>query len=64
VASLLAGADPATVDAIAGEVSAIVAHPGLEATDAATVAMCRRWDAACRRLVHEFQDQALRRVEG
>jgi hypothetical protein len=63
VTSLLEGADPARVDAIAAEVSALVAHPSLVAGDADTVSMCRRWDVACRALTHAFQEAALRRVE-
>jgi alkylation response protein AidB-like acyl-CoA dehydrogenase len=63
VRSLLEGADPARVAAIADEVSAVVAHPSLVEGDAATVSTCRRWDAACRELTHAFQDEALRRVE-
>ncbi len=63
VRRLLEGADPARVEAVAGEVAALVAHPSLVADDAATVAACRRWDAACRELTHAFQDAALTRVE-
>jgi hypothetical protein len=63
VRGLLEGVDPARVAAIADEVSAVVAHTSLVEGDAATVSMCRRWDAACRELIHAFQDEALRRVE-
>jgi len=63
VASLLAGGDPVAVAALSREVSEIVSRPSLLARDASTVAACRRWDAACRDLMHAFQDIALREVE-
>ena len=63
VADVLAGASPSTVAALAHEFTCVVAHPGLEARDAETVAMCRRWDRVCRDLFHAFQDVALREVE-
>jgi alkylation response protein AidB-like acyl-CoA dehydrogenase len=62
VASLLEGAEPGLVSSLAGEVAALVAHPSLLRADAATLAACRRWDLACRRLVHAFQEAALERV--
>jgi alkylation response protein AidB-like acyl-CoA dehydrogenase len=63
VAGILEGASPATVRPIAEEVKALVAHPSLTTRDAATVAACRRWDAACRVLVRAFQETALARAE-
>jgi hypothetical protein len=59
VASLLEGAEPGPVSSLAREGAARVAHPSLLARDAATVEVCRRWDLACRRLVHAFQEVAL-----
>ena len=62
VASLLAGGDAGAAAALGKELAALVAHPSLLTRDAATVAVCRRWDAACRALVHQFQDVALAAV--
>lgn len=60
---LLAGAPKDVVDPIAEELEALVAHPSLTTNDAATVAVCRRWDRACRELLHAYQDQALAEIE-
>jgi len=63
VASLLAHGDPGVARDLGAEVAELVAHPSLLARDARTVAVCRRWDAACRALFHAFQDAALAQVE-
>jgi alkylation response protein AidB-like acyl-CoA dehydrogenase len=61
---LLAGAPRDVVEPLAEEMGALIAHPSLTTNDAATVAMCRRWDRACRALLHAYQDQALVEIEG
>lgn len=58
-ADLLAGADPGEVDALAGEMARLVAHPSLVTPDAATFEACRAWDRFCHRLMHAYQDLAL-----
>ncbi|MHB8872982.1 MAG: acyl-CoA dehydrogenase family protein [Myxococcaceae bacterium] len=63
VRQVLAGGDPATIAALAGEISALVQHPSLLTMDAPTIDVCRRWDAGCRALFHAYQDIALREVE-
>jgi alkylation response protein AidB-like acyl-CoA dehydrogenase len=64
VASLLAGGDPGAARALGAEVAGLVAHPSLLSRDARTVSVCRRWDAACRELMHGFQDRALAELAG
>lgn len=63
VGSLVGGAEPTLDSSLAREVAELVAHPSLLTRDAATVSVCRRWDAACRRLVHLFQEAARAAVE-
>ncbi len=63
VASILAGAEPATVRRIAQEMSELVAHPSLLSADEKTLQVCQRWDAVCRELVRSYQEVALREVE-
>jgi alkylation response protein AidB-like acyl-CoA dehydrogenase len=63
VASLLTGGAPGASTPLAEEIGALVAHPSLLTRDAATVAACRRWDAALRELMHAFQERALEEVE-
>lgn len=63
VASLLAGGEGGTVAALSREVEELVSHESLVTRDAATVAVCRRWDAALRAVMHAFQDIALAEVE-
>lgn len=60
---VLAGAPREVVEPLAAELGALVAHPSLTTNDATTVAVCRRWDKACRALLHAYQDQALAEVE-
>ncbi|MBM4398037.1 MAG: acyl-CoA dehydrogenase family protein [Deltaproteobacteria bacterium] len=62
VEGILAGADPATVARLSIEFAELLSLPSLATRDAATVAACRRWDAACRDLVHAYQDAALREM--
>jgi len=62
VRSLLAGADNSLVADLEAQIEALVAHPNLLENNAATVEVCRRWDAFCRRLFHAFQDLALDEV--
>lgn len=60
VRGVLQGGDPALVDDLAAEFARLVAHADLAAPDDATIAACADWDAACRRLMHAYQDLALR----
>jgi hypothetical protein len=62
VASLLAGADPATVAELAGEIQELLAIPHLFEMDQHTLEICRRWDDFCARLFHAYQDLALAEV--
>ena len=62
-ASLLGGAGGAEAGAIGAELAALVALPSLTDGGAGVVAACRRWDAACRALLHAFQAAALARAE-
>lgn len=48
---------------LGAEVAALVSHPDLAGGGAETVAACRRWDAACRALLHAFQEAAVERAE-
>jgi alkylation response protein AidB-like acyl-CoA dehydrogenase len=61
--SLLTGAGSALVAELAEEIEQLVAHPSLTDDTPATVAICRRWDGFCHRLLHAFQDLAVDEVQ-
>jgi hypothetical protein len=63
VRGVLAGGNAAEADALADEFAALVAHPDLADAGEATVAICERWQSACRRLMRGYQETALREVE-
>ena len=58
VTSLLAGREDAEARELRDEVVALVAGPDLEDEAPGAVEACRRWDTACRALLHAFQDGA------
>jgi alkylation response protein AidB-like acyl-CoA dehydrogenase len=62
VRNLLSGAERALVADLAGEIEALVAHPGLMDDQPATMEICRRWDGFCHRLLHAYQDLAVEEV--
>ena len=64
VSRLLAGRDDAGSRDLGDEVASLVAGPDLEEERPGAVEACRRWDAACRALLHAFQEGALAGVEG
>ncbi len=63
VAHLLKGGDEAVIEALGGELTALVAHPSLMEMDEKTLAVCERWDSFCHELFHAYQDLALAEVE-
>lgn len=63
VSRLLAGRDDGESRALGDEVASLVAGPDLEEERPGAVEACRRWDAACRALLHAFQEGALEEVE-
>ena len=63
VTSLLAGRDDAESRELRDEVVGLVAGPDLAEERPGAAESCRRWDAACRALLHAFQDAAHARVE-
>ena len=64
VRSLAGGREDRRYRELAGEFEALVAGPDLAGEDPGVVEACRRWDAACRDLVHAFQEGAVREVAG
>ena len=62
VAGVLAGGEDAVVHALAAEFDALAGVPDLEDAEAATPEACERWEAACRQLMHAYQDIAWREV--
>ena len=62
VKNILAGADPAVINELAGEIVELVRHPNLVTMDDKTRDVCRRWDQFCHRLFHAYQDKALAEV--
>jgi putative acyl-CoA dehydrogenase len=64
VGSLLGAPADGVARQLGAEVADLVSLPDLADGGAATVLACRRWDAACRALVHAFQDAEVARVEG
>ena len=65
VASLLGGdGRGGAARDLGGEVAALVARPDLAEVGDGALAACRRWDAACRALLHGFQEAALARADG
>ncbi|MGE5398605.1 MAG: acyl-CoA dehydrogenase family protein [Chitinophagales bacterium] len=63
VRNILKDADPATVEGLAEEMTALLAHPSLLVLDDETLKVCRRWDQFCGDLYHAYQDIALAEVE-
>ena len=63
VHSVLAGGDAAMADALAAEFEALVAHSDLSVPGEHAVAVCDRWERACRSLMRGYQDAALRAVD-
>ena len=63
VHSVLAGGDAAMADALAAEFEALVAHSDLSVPGEHAVAVCDRWEHACRSLMRGYQDAALRAVD-
>ena len=63
VASLLAGADPAVIDAYSGEIGELLSIPHLFEMDTKTLEICERWDDFCDRFFHAYQDLALAEAE-
>jgi alkylation response protein AidB-like acyl-CoA dehydrogenase len=62
VIDLLADADVAVVSALSMEINRLVRHPNLFAMDDQTRDICRKWDSFCHRLLHAYQDLALKEV--
>jgi alkylation response protein AidB-like acyl-CoA dehydrogenase len=62
VRSVLAGAEveAGSTQALAAEFEALVTHASLTTLDDKTVKLCEQWDSACRRLMHAYQELALR----
>ncbi|HQR30568.1 MAG TPA: acyl-CoA dehydrogenase family protein [Anaeromyxobacteraceae bacterium] len=58
----LLGREDASARELGREVAALVAGPDLSDDVPGALEACRRWDAACRALVHGFQDAAVQRV--
>jgi hypothetical protein len=63
LAARLLGPGAAGARELGAELAALVARGDLSAGDGAVEA-CRRWDAACRALLHGFQAGALGRADG
>ncbi|MBS1109062.1 MAG: Acyl-CoA dehydrogenase domain protein, partial [Anaeromyxobacteraceae bacterium] len=63
VTSLLAGRDDAESRELRDEVVGLVAGGDLTEERPGAAESCRRWDAACRALLHAFQDAAHARVD-
>jgi len=63
VTSLLAGRDDAEARELRDELVGLVAGPDLAEERPGAAESCRRWDAACRALLHAFQDAAHARVD-
>lgn len=64
VRSVLSGGEVESVQALAAEFEALVAHPSLATLDEKTVRICEQWESACRRLMHAYQELALREAQG
>jgi alkylation response protein AidB-like acyl-CoA dehydrogenase len=58
VGAVLAGGPQEVASDLAAEFATLVAHPDLATPDDTTIAACERWEAACRRLMHAYQDLA------
>jgi len=63
VASVLEGADPATIREYGEEIVELLAVPHLFEMSEKTMEICRRWDDFCARLFHAYQDLALAEAE-
>ncbi len=63
VASLLEGADAASVKQFTQEIGELLAMPHLLEMNEATLEACRRWDDFCARFFHAYQDLALAQAD-
>jgi len=62
VKRILRGLDAATVKGLSQEMSELVAYPSLLQMDAATLAVCERWDRFCHQLLHAYQSTAVNEI--